>query len=236
MSGQMRRLGGALGLAHVVVMMSGFAIYVRYLDPRDPLTERYAGSNEALMYLGGYVESVGLLLFLPFAAYLFRLLRSAEGPSAFGAHTALAAGVIYISQSLTPGLAAAGAATRVGHSTTSTEPMLAALDNLRNFSYYLSLLALAVFLGAVAASALTTRVLPRWLAASAAVLSALLTLGVAGAGDGWHEPAALLGLVWVLAASVWSLRGDGSSTGEPVDDRSGEMPAKAAAAGAPSSR
>jgi hypothetical protein len=42
--------------------------------------------------------------------------------------------------------------------------------------------------------------------ASTAAVAAALAVGVVGAYDHWHDLASLVGLVWVLAASVWLLR------------------------------
>ena len=107
------RIGGALGIAHVVVVLTGFALYISYADPTKSLTERFVDSDATRIYTGGYLEVVGYLLFLPFASFVIRLLRSAESSSSFAADTAAGATAVYVATTLTPGLAAFGAATKL---------------------------------------------------------------------------------------------------------------------------
>lgn len=228
------RVGGTLGIMHVVVLLAGFALYIEYADPTKTLTERYVDSSQFVVYTGGYIEVVGYLLFLPFAAFMYRMLRSAETESAFGATTAFAAAVVYVATTLTPGLAAFGAATAGGHRGILDTSALASLDQLRLFSYYVSLLALACFLAAVAVSSLTSRILPGWLSVAAAVAGTVLAIGVAGAGSGWQEIPALLSLVWVLAVSGWALRTAGRLAGDSTGQKPNRNQARLARSGAPS--
>ena len=55
-------------------------------------------------------------------------------------------------------------------------------------------------IGAVAAVALRTGVLPRWIAVSGAVLAPLLLASIAGGDNG--PPVFLLALLWFVAVSV----------------------------------
>ena len=207
MNGQ--RCAGVFGLASVVGLLAGLAI----IGPSDAtlsaspesIVEWYETTDAARVYTGGYVQVLALLCFLPFAGQLARILRRGEHPDSSAGTTALCGAGVYVAAALAPGMAAGAAALWVAQHAPDPSSVYA-LNHLRTFSYQMSLMAWAVFFGAVAVSALAGRTLPRWLAVSAAVVAAALVLGVAGAYDHWHDLASLMGLVWVLAASVWLLR------------------------------
>lgn len=204
-----QRCAGAFGLASVVGLLAGLAL----IGPSDAtlsaspesIVEWYETSDAARVYAGGYVQVLALLCFLPFAARLVRLLRRGEHPDSAAATTALCGAGAYVAASLTPGMAAGAAALWIAQHAPDPSTVYA-LNHLRTFSFQMSLMAWAVFFGAVAGSALAGRTLPRWLAVAAAVVAAALLVGVAGAYDHWHDLASLLWLVWVLAASLWLLR------------------------------
>ncbi|MDQ3454757.1 MAG: hypothetical protein M3513_04660 [Actinomycetota bacterium] len=86
------RVGGGLGLTSVVVMLAGFTV-IRPSDATlsatpDAIVDWYTTTDASRVFTGGYVEVIGILCFLPFAACLLRLLRRGEGPDAFGSSTA----------------------------------------------------------------------------------------------------------------------------------------------------
>jgi hypothetical protein len=74
------------------------------------------------------------------------------------------------------------------------------LVNIDNFAFLLTWAIDALMIGAVAAAALRTAVLPRWIAVSGAVLAPLLLVSVA-TGDN-APPVFLLALLWFVAVSV----------------------------------
>src|SRR6185295_8576639 len=81
------------------------------------------------------------------------------------------------------------------------DPQLgAALVDINGYAFLLTWAVDAVMIGAVAAVALRTVVLPRWIAVSGAVLSPLLFASVALGEDG--PPVFLLALLWFVAVSV----------------------------------
>lgn len=210
MSRPLARATGAFGLAHVVLLLTGFAIAMPAVtqdSSPEELLDFYAGGSSGAIFSGGYVQSVGLLMFLPFAAGLHRWLRDQEPRHGFGAATMQMAAICYVTLSLAPGMSAAAAAVYLGNHGGTDPGLLAGLTTLRSFTYFLSLLALAVFLAAVAASAVLSGALPRWLSVSAGVVAAMLAVGVAGATAGWADLASLVSLVWLVAASVWLLSG-----------------------------
>jgi hypothetical protein len=86
------------------------------------------------------------------------------------------------------------------------DPQLAkALVEINDYAFLLTWAVDAVMLAAVAACALRTGALPRWLAISAAVIAPLLLASVAG-GNQAPPFGFLLGFAWFVAASVALLR------------------------------
>lgn len=208
MSRSLARATGACGLAHVVLLLAGFAIAVPAVtqdSSPEELTAFYVDGSSTAVFTGGYVQSLGLLLFLPFAAGLHRWLRDAEPKHGFAAATARMAALGYVTLSLAPAMSAAAAGVYLGHHGVTDTDLLAGLTTLRSFSYFLSLLTFAVFLAAVAVSAVPSGALPRWLSVSAGVVAGALAVSIAGAASGWADLASLAMLVWLVAASVWLL-------------------------------
>jgi hypothetical protein len=213
------RLGGAIGVAHVVVAISGFIIEFRQtIDvtltaPRENLTKLYVDTDPAHTFLGGHLEMLGFLLLLPFGAALYSLLRPREGQGGFGAMTALLALTAFIATTLSPGFAAGGAALWMGTHGADLSAV-DTLNTLRNTTFVTSLAAYAVFFAAIGISALVGRSLPKFLSISALGIAAWLAVGIAFFTDGQADMPAMFGFLWVLAAGIWMLRGKASA--DPV--------------------
>lgn len=146
-----------------------------------------------------------LVLFLPFLACLGSLMREAEGGSGWLSTTALVSGVAGITLKLSsaaPSIAAHRA--HVGDGTRLHD----LTDGIASALTVASLAPLAVLCAAVAAVALRTGVLPRWLAYGAAVTAAGLAVNAAFL-DVAAVPALLLFVLWTLLASAVLLRRSG---------------------------
>ena len=104
------RTGAALGIASVVVLMAGFALVAPagavHTNPADEIVGFYSEGDQAAKYAGGLIESVGLLLFLPFVAMLTARLRGSGLSGDVLAPTAQMAATAYVVLCLAPGQAA----------------------------------------------------------------------------------------------------------------------------------
>jgi hypothetical protein len=143
-----------------------------------------------------------LVLALPFLAYLWSLLRAAEGEGGWLSTLALVAGVSGILLKLAshaPELAIHRDGIHKG------TQLYKALDNTAGAATLMSLYPLAVCCAAVAVVALRERVLPRWLGAFAAVTAVALTVN-AGFLYASFVPALLLFLLWTLVTGIVLLR------------------------------
>ncbi|MDP9430078.1 MAG: DUF4386 family protein [Actinomycetota bacterium] len=214
MSRTARRVGGALGIAHAVLLLGGFAFVISddalMETPDADFASYFVDGPMAQVLGGGYVEALGFLCFLPFAAALAATLRSPVADPV-AVPTVVSAAVAYVTLTLSPGLAAGGAAVWLGHHGTTDLPVLRGLVALRTFTYFTSLMVFGLFLAAVAVAVLTARSQPRWMGITAA--GAALAL-LAGVPLQQVEIPSLLGLVWVVAVSVRMLRSpEPASTG-----------------------
>jgi hypothetical protein len=143
-----------------------------------------------------------LVLALPFLAYLYSLLRAAEGDGGWLAATALvagASGILLKLASHAPELAIHRDGIAKG------TQLYKALDNTAGGATLMSLYPLAVCCAAVAVIALRERVLPHWLGIFAAITSAALAVN-SGFVYASFVPAFLLFLLWTLVTSIVLLR------------------------------
>lgn len=145
-------------------------------------------------------ELLALLLFIPFLAYLWSLLRTVDAPGRWLSTTALCAGLTALTVKLMgvlPDIIA-----RRGEVDGALETTLTRLGEV---SFIASLPPLGLCMAAIAAIVVRTHALPTWLGWAAAAVAPLL---VANGFDLGAEfgPAFLLFLVWTLLTSVVLLR------------------------------
>jgi hypothetical protein len=143
-----------------------------------------------------------LVLALPFLAYLWSLLRVAEGEGGWLSTLALVAGVSGVLLKLAshaPELAIHRDGIAKG------TQLYKALDNTAGAATLMSLYPLAVCCAAVAVIALRERVFPRWLGIFTAVTAVALAVN-AGFVFASFVPALLLFLLWTLVTSIALLR------------------------------
>jgi hypothetical protein len=151
------------------------------------------GSDSMIVIAG---ELIGLLLFIPFLAYLWSVLREAEGPGGWLSATVLGAGLVGVTMkfaSVAPGWAARdfGDATAVHK----------ALERMNEVSFIAQMLPDGVMLAAIAIVTLTRGALPNWLGWLAAVAAPLLVVNGMFL-DADFGPAFLVFMLWTLLASV----------------------------------
>lgn len=179
---KLSRLGSACGILFAVIL------FVAAGDGSQP----YSAVREV-------AGIAALTLAVPFLAYVAEMLRAAEGPGGWLGGAALAAGITGLALKL--GSGAPEIALHAGR-VADGSPVHDALTRLGDAATVLSLFPFAVFAAATAVVAFRTRVLPRWLAALAAVTAAALAANGAAVGTD-SVPALLLFIIWVLAVSVY---------------------------------
>lgn len=157
-----------------------------------------AGDGSHFVAWRAVAATWALVLFLPFLAYLYGLLRKAEGDRGWLSTTALTAGLMGVILKLTSH--APEIVIHREHLAKGT-PLYKALDDTAGGATLVSLYPLAICTAAVAVIALRGRVLPRWLGVFAAITAAALAVNAAFLFASF-VPAFLLFLLWTLVAGV----------------------------------
>jgi hypothetical protein len=138
----------------------------------------------------------GLVLFVPFLAYICSLLRRVEGDDGWLTQAAFGAGLMGITLKVMSGVPEV--AYRGNPAGTQAHR---ALEGIANAATVVSLYPFAVFTAIVAVQALRTSVLPRWLGVFAGVTAIALAVN----GSFIHAgtvPGLLLFVVWAFVAGV----------------------------------
>jgi hypothetical protein len=202
------RIGGGLVVAHVVLALVSAAA------EQTPQLRASVGTREAALvhrsmttvFAGGYLEFVGMLVFLAAALLMAQLLRGAGVLPGWLASCIGAAALTATAITLAGGSAAGAAAVYQGHHGVDLD-ILTTANDVRNFAFYLFAGVLGVFALAVAGAVRATGTLPRWLSHTGFVVGAVCL--VAPALQAWDTVnfAMLLWYVWFLALGVVALRG-----------------------------
>jgi len=196
------RIGGGCGALFVLLLFGGSATGI-----------------EALMY----AEIIGLVLFIPFLAYLTSVLRTAEGEGAWLAMTAFGAGLVDVAIKL-----GSAAPSLASENLVEGSALDNVLHDMNNASFILTMAPLGILTAAVATVVLATGVLPRWLGWLTALTSAALFANGAFL-DAEFGPAFLLFLVWIVAVSVTLVR---RASGRQADAKAIAVHGQGAAQGA----
>ncbi len=194
-------------MAGIVLIAAGFAIAApteaTITSPEADVVAFYTEAGLAKTLAGGLIETLGLLLFLPFAAMITTRIDG-DGIRELLAPTARMAATVYVTVCLAPGMSAGATALWLAHHGTTDPAVLTALNDLRSLSYFTALLAFAVFLVSVGTAA--GRALPRGAGPTAVVLGVALAASVPFAADHITDLVGFAGLLWVLVVSVALLR------------------------------
>lgn len=192
----LNRIGASAGIAHIVVALAGFVIhgYPETGATGKKIAEWAATTDATRFELGVYVESIGYLLLLAFAARVWSILRRAEGEGGWLSVVALGGALLYVGMTLP--INEMYTAILKGGKEGADPSTLAALRDVAQFTYLRSFLFLGVFFAGTAAVLLRTPALPRWVGWSAALFAlGLLAPNPVSAAAGYGS------LLWILAVS-----------------------------------
>ena len=198
------RTAGALALAHVILMMAAIS---QQRSPRlgEDAASEYAGADLARVLAGGYLEAVAFLLLVPVVAFLGRAVGRRTETGRWAASTGRAAGIGYITSTLTVGLPA-GAAAVYGADHGADLATVTVVNDVRNFAFLLSMLLLAVHVAGVALAVLGDGLLPAWLGWSGLATAGVLVGTVPFAVTGAVDYATLLWILWFIALAAAMIR------------------------------
>ncbi len=173
-------------------------------EGQEGIEHSFVQGELATVFSGGYVLLIGYVALLPAMVFLARALGRRNEMSRWAAHTAVAAGVVYLTIIVGSGLAPGAAALWGTHHGLPLDTALA-INNVRNFAYFVALPFMALYALGVGMSALGDRVLTRWTGWGGVVVGAALLLAVPAAGVGIQYGMPLW-LLWWVGVGVSMLR------------------------------
>jgi hypothetical protein len=201
------RIAGWLVIAHVVLVFGGVAFERTPMlaDKTSAVSAALVTGPMARTFGGGYVECLGFLVFLVGALLIARLLRGHGETAGWASSCIGGTASAYVAITIASGFAAGAAAMYNGHHGAPLATVTA-VNDIRNFAFFLSGTVVGVFALSIAAAVRITGLLPRWVAYTGFVSGVLSIVSVPGARIGLMNPATLLWYAWFVAFGVAALR------------------------------
>lgn len=203
------RTAGALGLAHVVLLIGGLALSgggALIEEGTAGIERAYRDGSLTNILAGWYVESVGFVLLVPVAVYLAGALGRTSEVGRWAARTGLILACVYVAITLAVGFPA-GAAAALGTKEGLDLQSAAALNSMRVLAYLLSLLCLGAHVICVAVSAMADGVGRRFVGWLGLATGVSLLVAAPLATVALQDVPTLLYLVWWVGVCVLLLRG-----------------------------
>ncbi len=206
------RLAGSLAIAHLVLMLAGIITSgtPTIHEGQEGIEHSYVGGSLTRIFSGGYIEMIGFVLLVPVLVFLARSFGRRSDVGAWAAQTAAAAGLCYVAVVVAGGFAA-GAASAWGSSHGLDLETSLAINNIRNFAYFLSLALLGAHAIGLGVAALTDRIGTRWVGWGGVLTGLVLVTAVPVAWAGVQDYATLVWIVWWVGLAVHLLRRPGSA-------------------------
>jgi hypothetical protein len=201
------QIAGILAIAHVVLIPIGIALQGSPLlsDGRQGIVESYVEGDMARTFTGGVLEAFGFLLLIPVLVFLARAFGRRTEAGGWAAQTGLMCGLAYVAVTFAVGFPA-GAAAMYGAQHGLDVDAAFALNNVRIFGYFLSLLLLGASTLGIAISALADGVHRRWIGGFGVVTGVALLASTPLAGIGQQDWGTLVWMVWFVGVGVLALR------------------------------
>ena len=165
----------------------------------------YVEGDLTRTFTGGILEAFGFLLLIPALVFLARAFGRRTEAGAWAAQAGLMCGLAYVAVTFAVGFPA-GAAAMYGAQHGLDVDAAFALNNVRIFSYFLSLLLIGGSTLGIAISALADGVHRRWIGGFGVVTGVALLASTPLAGIGQQDWGGLVHLVWFVGVGVLLLR------------------------------
>lgn len=218
------QIAGTLAIVHVVLIPVGIALQrgPLFAEGVGGITDDYVNGNMTRSFAGGMLEAFGFLLLVPVLVFLARAFGRRTETGGWAAQTGLMCGLAYVAVTFAVGFPA-GAAAMYGAQNGLDVEAAFALNNVRIFSYFLSLLLLGGNVLGIAVSALLDGTHRRWVGGFGLVTGLALLASTPLSGIGQQDWGSLLHLVWLVGVGVLMLRHR-----EPAADTTDEVSGSAA--------
>jgi uncharacterized protein DUF4386 len=206
------RLGAGLMLASVVLLLAGFSQETSSMhgDSAEKVRSLLAEADFDRVIAGGLVESLSFLVLIPGLVFLARVVGHRTEAARWASASGLAAGVIYVAVTLAVGMPAGAAALYAAqHGAEATT--VAAVVDVRNYAFFLSVAITGAQALAVGLSALADGSHTRWIGYGG-VVAGIGTVAAVAAGA--PNPGSLIWMVWFVGTGVALLRSASADAGE----------------------
>lgn len=202
------RVAGTLALLHVVLFVAAAAITGQPTvhEGQDGIEHSFNVGGLGRLMAAAYLLVLGFLCLVPFAVFIARNVGRRTEVARWAAQTAAAAALIGVVIIVGAGFSAGAAAMWADDRGQDLQTVLT-VNNIRNFSYFLSLPFLGVFAMGTGIAALVDDVLTRWIGWGGVVVGVALVLAIPAAGVGIQYGMPLW-LVWLLSTAISLLRYD----------------------------
>jgi hypothetical protein len=200
-------VAGVLAIAHVVLIPISLALESPplFTDGVRGITDSYVHGDLARSFTGGVLESVAFVMLVPVLVFLGRVLSRGSDLAAWSAQTGAMCGLAYVAVTVAIGFPA-GAAAMYGAQHGLDLDAALAINNLRIFAYFLSLLLLGGSTLGFSVAALADRVHRRWWGWFGMVASIMLFVSTPLAAVELQDWGTLVWMVWFVGAGVLMLR------------------------------
>ena len=201
------QIAGGLALAHVVLILLGIFLQngPLFSDGIQGIEDDYVGGDLARSFTGGLVESFGFLLLIAVLTFLAGAVGRSSEAARWASRTGLACGLAYVAVTFAVGFPAGGAAMYGAQHGLDVDTAFA-LNNVRLFGYFLSLLLLGGSTLGFAAAALADRVHTGWFGKFGLVSGVVLLASTPLAAIGQQDWGTLVWSVWFVGVGVLMLR------------------------------
>lgn len=204
------RIAGVLALAHVVLMLVGVIVSgtPTIHEGQEGIEHSYVEGSLARIFTGGYVETIAFVLLVPALVFLGGAFGRRTEAGAWASQSAAAAGLGYVSVVIAGGFAA-GAAAAWGAADGLDLQTTLAINNIRNFAYFLGLALLGAHAVGLGIAALSDGRMTRWVGWGGIGTGIALIAAVPAASIGIQDYATLVWIVWWVGLGVLMLRVQG---------------------------
>lgn len=201
------QLAGGLAIAHIVLIPAGLFLQrgPLFSDGTQGIEEYYVEGDLTRSLAGGILESYGFLLMIPVLVFLGRAVGRSTEAGRWAAQTGLMCGLAYITVTFAVGFPAGGAAMYGAQHGLDVDTAFA-LNNVRIFGYFLSLMLLGGSTLGIAISALADRCHRAWFGWFGIVAAIALLVSTPLAGVGQQDWGTLVWMVWFIGVGVLMLR------------------------------
>lgn len=200
------RVAGVCSLLYVVCFVMTVVISGQptVYEGQEGIEHSFVEGDLTRVMFGGYVVLLGYLSLLPAMVFLARAVGRRTDAGRWAAQTAAAAGVVYVAIIVGSGFAPGAAALWASHHGVDLETVLA-VNNIRNFAYFVVMPIMGLYAIGVGLSALSDRVLTRWVGWGGVVVGTALVLAIPAAALGIQYGMPLW-LLWWVGVGVSLLR------------------------------